>query len=227
MKVELIPVIDLTNYSHNVTLSELEPYWENPDVWQNYREKCYLKLGFKDKFIPYYKGSGFYRPKDISDDNLIKIIEDRLNKFSPEYLKADFQNKCFDLYGGYVLKINNQDILFPQCCSLIADWQEWGSLIKGKSYDGYIVDYGISHPAPKIECVDQKVIFNCSDKYKEFSPPPTKEKIVVDLADLEIAYDKMILELKELETRLLGLSKKINYPVDNEQLIKIISFNLD
>jgi len=215
MKVELIPVIEIGYHNQGIESPDFSPYWEYPDDWQTYSDKCYSKAGFTDKFIPYSKGSGFYRPKDITDSNLIKVVEDHIGTFKDGETE---ENDLCPLFGGYVLKIENQDVLFPQCCSDLGDWIYWHSIVKDKKsvyYNG--------HPAPIVEFDSNSVTFNCKDDDEDFVPT-TNERIVVDLKALEIAYDRLIVELKEFATRISGLSNKFSFKVVNDLIENILIF---
>ena len=55
MTVEIIPVIEIGYHNQGIESPDFSPYWEYPDDWQTYSDKCYSKAGFKDKFIPYSK----------------------------------------------------------------------------------------------------------------------------------------------------------------------------
>lgn len=72
MKVELITVIELVYNNQEIQSPNNYPYWEHQNIWCGYRNKLLQKAGFKDEFIPYLKGSPFYEPKEITDDNLKK-----------------------------------------------------------------------------------------------------------------------------------------------------------
>ncbi len=156
MIVELIPVIELVYNNQEIESPDYSPYWKNLDEWQTYFDKCYSKAGFKDKLISYSKGFRFYRPKGITDNNLIKVIEDHMDTFK---LGKTEENDLFPLYGGYVLNINNQDLLFPQCCSDLGDWVYWNSIAKKKKSVYYT-----GHPAPILKFDSKNVIFKCKNE---------------------------------------------------------------
>ncbi len=164
-------------FNDEIKSPSVSPYWEYPKQWQIYLDRCYLKAGFKDKFIPYTKGSGFYRPKNITDDNLIKVIEDHTVSLKDKEIAED--DLCA-LFGGYVLKIDNQNMLFPQCCSDLGDWLFWQDIVKNRK-----TKYYTGHSCPIIEFNFNNVIFNCNDEYEKFIPA-TNKKIVIDIKALEI-----------------------------------------
>ena len=215
MTVELIPVIEVGYHNQGIATPDSYPYWEHPDEWQEYSDKSYFKAGFRDKFKPYSKGSPFHRPKDITDNNLIKIIEDHMSVFKDGDTGED--DLC-PLFGGYVLRIDGVDALFPQCCSDLGDWVYWNSIVKNRKsvyYNG--------HPTPIVKFTLDNVIFNCKDADEDFVPT-TNEIIEVALEPLEIALKNMIGELKEFAARIAGLTDRLSFKTQNDLIEDILIF---
>lgn len=76
MKIELIPVIELGYQTDNIPEPEAYPPQEHPGVWSAYRKLCFDEAGFPDDMTPYLPGEALFRPEDISDANLEKILRD-------------------------------------------------------------------------------------------------------------------------------------------------------
>ena len=111
MTVELIPVIEIGYHHPAVETPQSSPYWEHPEIWQAYFNECYKESGLPYPVVPYTNGSGFSRLTDVSNTNLIKIIDDHFEGvINGEWTEED----TIALYGGYVLKVDGQDQLFPQ-----------------------------------------------------------------------------------------------------------------
>ena len=215
MKTDLVPVIEIGYHNQGVKSPENFPYWEFPDEWQDYADKSYAKAGFKDKFIPYKKGSSFYRAKDFSDENLVKIVNDHFAGIVKDEWNED---ETCALFGGFVLKINGEDKLFPQCCGDLSDIVYWEAIAKygqSKFYNG--------HPAPQVEFDENNVVFLCKDEFEQFVPN-TDEKIIVPRIELLKAYEGAILELNEFEKRLNRIEKDLSYKPKNDTLANILIY---
>lgn len=204
MLTELIPVLEIGYQNQRIDIPEQYPYWEHPEVWQDFADKSLKKAGFKDQFIPYSKGSSFYRALEISDENLIKIINDHFDIYVSSETEWD-EERVTALIGGYVLRVNSQDKLFPQCCSDLSDIVYWEAIAKygqAKFYNG--------HPAPEIVFENENVVILCEDHFESFVPI-TDERIVVPKTDLLEAYESAILELQEFERKLNRIKSGLDY----------------
>ncbi|MDY3339545.1 hypothetical protein PG279_10210 [Riemerella anatipestifer] len=208
MIVELIPVIKIGYNSKDVTAPDKYPYWHNSEIWDNYHEECYRKAGFKDKLIPYLKGSSFYRLLDITDNNLTKIVIDHTQDLRDG--KYEREQAC-PLFGGYVLRIDGQDKYFPQCCGDLADIEYWERLSNGQN------SYYEGHPAPEIKFQGNNIVFDFSaDEFDEpFQPTPIEIILSIDKLELKIAVDKAKIELESFEQRLNKINQEERLNIDN------------
>lgn len=178
MKVELILVIELTYNNQEIQSPNNYPYWENQDIWYQYHNQLYKKAGFKDEFKPYLKGSPFFEPKEITDRNLKKLVLDYTEVFRENEME---ERECTNpFYGGYVLRINQEDKYFPQCCGDLGDIKYWENVSNG------IDSYQEGHPKPILKFKSNKVIFDFwVGKYDEaFEPTPPENRLEVDLTEL-------------------------------------------
>jgi hypothetical protein len=193
MTIELIPVIEIGYNNQEVQEPDKYPYWEHSVLWDKYHNDSYLIAGFKDRLTPYLSGSSFYRLTDISDENLKKLTVDHTQ---------DLKEQSCSFFGGYVLKIDGQDKLFPQCCGLLADINFWGKISQGQQ------SYYEGHPAPQITFHDTLLIFDVTtNEFDEhFQPTPPTPIFKVDRTELIKAVEKVKDELKLFGLRL----KKIN-----------------
>ncbi len=207
MKIELIPVIELGYNNQGIEVPEKYPYWKNQDVWHEYRNNSLKKVGFKDKLEPYLKGSPFYEPKKITDNNLKKIVIDH----SEEFKKGEYdreQASC--LFGGYVLKVNGENKYYPQCCGDLSNIIYWEKISQKKN------SYYAGHPAPVYKFWLNKVIFTfIVDEYDEhFEPTPPETKLKIDLGELRNAVVNAKIELKTLSKRLIKINQEMNLEID-------------
>lgn len=207
MKIELIPVIEIGYNNQGIKAPEEYPYWEYQEIWNKYRKESLEKAGFNDEFRPYLKGSPFYEPKEITDENLQKVVLDHTEALrNGEYDRE--QVSC--LLGGLVLKINGEDKFYPQCCGDLSDVIYWQKLSKRQN------SYYEGHPAPNYDFKDDTIIFDFSvDEYDEhFEPTPPEVKLVVNIADLEIAIENAKSELGELAERVKKINRNLNLELE-------------
>ncbi len=207
MKIELIPVIELGYNNQGIETPEEYPYWENQDIWYEYRNESLIKAGFKDKFEPYSKGSPFYEPRKITDRNLEKIVADH----TEELRKGEYEREQAScLFGGYVLKINGQDKYFPQCCGDLSDIIYWEKISKKEN------SYYEGHPAPDYKFGFNKVIFDFAvGEYDEhFEPIPSEKILKVELKKLRNAVKDAKAKLTELSERIIKINQEMNLGID-------------
>ena len=197
MTLELIPVIEIGYNNQGIAVPNAYPYWDNPEIWDKYNEESYQKAGFLDKLIPYLKGSSFYRLSDISDDNLKKLTIEHTQ---------ELQEQSCSFFGGYVLKINGQDKLFPQCCGLLADIKFWDKISSGQE------SYYEGHPAPRINFKASKIILDLAvEENDESFEPYTDKKIILEKEELKKAVQIAKEQLKIFALRLekINLEEKL------------------
>ncbi|MGI4864292.1 MAG: hypothetical protein ACRYFZ_10250 [Janthinobacterium lividum] len=206
--MELIPVIEIGYNNQGLTVPDKYPYWDNPEVWDAYHEESYQKAGFKDKFIPYLKGSSLYKFSDITDSNLAKLVIDQTQEMRDGKLERQ-QVSAF--FGGYVLRVDEQDKYFPQCCGTLSDIVYWDKLANEQisSYEG--------HPSPQIKFEGRNIIFDFStDEFDEhFQPTPVENIFSIDRFELKKAVEKVKAELLIFEKRLKKINEKDRLGIDN------------
>lgn len=204
MIIDLIPVIEIGYKNQGTNIPDKFPYWDNPNLWDEYRRECFKKAGFQDILIPYLAGSSFFELHNISDDNLKKLVIDHTQDMRDG--KYDRDQAC-GFFGGYVLRVNKLDKYFPQCCGELSDITYWERVSSGQS------SYYEGHPAPQLRFDQDYVIFDFSvGEYDEpFQPTPPQIKLVVDKNELREALERAKIKLKEFEKRI----EKINF---NENL---------
>lgn len=208
MTIELIPVIEIGYNNQGVQVPDKYPYWDNSELWDKFHLECYKRAGFKDKLIPYLQGTSFYRLTDITDDNLKKLTIDHTQ---------ELKEKSCSFFGGYVLRVDNQDRLFPQCCGLLADINFWTRISNGQE------SYYEGHPAPQITFRENLITFDLTtNEFDEiFQPPPPILVFQVDKMELKMAIEKTKQELKIFAKRLeqINLNENLNITNIDEVLI--------
>jgi len=205
MNIELIPVIEIGYNNQGVTAPEKYPYWNNPEIWNQYHEESYRRAGFNDKLIPYLEGSSFYKLADITDDNLTKLTLDHTQEMRDGKYE---RQQLGTFFGGYVLQVNGVDQFFPQCCGTLSDINYWEQLSNGQNayYEG--------HPAPYMKFDGNNIVFDfTTDEFEEqFEPTPIETTLVIDKAELHKAVGRVKNELVTFQRRLerINETQKLN-----------------
>ena len=201
MKVDLIPILDITYNNPNPAKPDKYPYWEYSVMWDKYHQESLSKAGFPDPLIPYLTGSSFYRLTDITTDNLIKLTKDhtkdlRAGKYDRKQASAFF--------GGYVLRIDGQDKFFPQCCGELSDIIYWEKLAKGNENA-----YCEGHPQPTVKIKNDLITFDFSveENEEQFQPIPPSTILLVDRKALRQAVDQVKQELADFSESLRRINE--------------------
>jgi hypothetical protein len=207
MIIELIPVIDIYS-NQDVKIPEKGPYWEYPELWNEYNSECLKNAGFIDEFNPYLPGSSFYRISEISEKNLIKlVIEHTKDLKNGKYDREEISS----FFGGYVLRVNEQDKYFPQCCGDLSDIHYWENLAKGK--DGFYA----GHPQPEVKIDHENIMldFSVNELDECFSPTPKDTLVLLDKTSLKKAIDLVKEELKIFDVKLEKINTNNNLNIEN------------
>ena len=214
MVVALIPVIEIGYNNQGVAVPDKYPYWENAELWNKYHEACFSKAGFEDYLPPYSPGSSFFTVKDITDNNLVKLTIDHTETIRGGEFERQ-QASAF--FGGYVLRVNEEDKFFPQCCGELSDIIYWEKLAEGKG------SYYEGHPAPEVEIQNDYIVLNFSVKEfdEPFQPIPPDSKLIINKKALSNAVKKVQLELELFAQRLIkiGIEENLNLGNIDELLI--------
>lgn len=221
MKIELIPVIEITNYDQDVPLPPSGPYWKFPDQWENYSISTNIKAGFSEDLKPYFKGSSFYRVSEISDSDLLRIIKKEIAiQQTEENLGVD--NLACSFTGGYILKIDNVEQYFPQCCGSLKNIIDWEDL-----FSEYYDSFYMGHPSPRVEKSKNKIIFDFlhSEIQDPYAPPVLEDKIEVDENLLKIAVKNAKQEIHNFAQQLIKINKLENLNIS--EIDKILIYGRD
>jgi len=214
MAVALIPVVEIGYSNLGVEVPTQYPYWENAALWDAYHAACYAAAGFKDEFIPYLPGASLYRLAAITDSNLAKLAQDQTAE-----LRAGVwsRNETCGFFGGYVLRLEDKDVFFPQCCGQLSDIVYWQGLAAGVAsiYEG--------HPAPGLLFTPDTVRldFSKGEFDEDFQPPPPVLSVEIGRAALLLAVKQANQELRQFAQRLRALheAEDLGVPAIDKLLI--------
>lgn len=212
MNIELIPLIEITYYT-SAPAPEHGPSWDHPQEWEQYARKRLKNAGFPDPFHPYKSGSSFYDPTLISPGNLRKLITDAFTIYDGTNL-----DEILPFYGGYLLRVEGKDILYPQCCGDLGDIVYWEKLIFESK-----VCYLNGHPAPLVKFVDQVAIFTFDESDESFSPP-TVRSIELECYALKDAFQQAWDKLAVFAQQIAQLELEMDIDLQGENMANILIY---
>ena len=133
MKIELVPLIELPTFKFP-DLNEITYIDEKNRllIERNYSDVKHLK--------PFNEHQ--YKLSEISNCDLKKAIELNVSDLP-------IAESCA-FFGGYGLKINNEFVLFPQCCGLLSEINDWKKILNVNFEPFYLSE---CHPSPKFKKV--------------------------------------------------------------------------
>ena len=201
MKIELIPVIELPTFKYKdlENISDIEE-----------RRKSLLERNYSQVHNLKPINEIQYKISDISDLDLIKAIE--LHKSD-----LPIEDSCA-LFGGYALKVNDEIVLYPQCCGLLSEINDWKKLLNKNFETFYLTE---CHPSPKFVKVEDEIHIECEEDETGPFQPKTRNVIVVNYDSLMSALRDLLIELEKLSERINNLSSDYKHV----ELSKILIWN--
>ena len=193
MNVELLTVIEVGCGNQGIKPPDHHGWWNYPNEWDTYQTECLRRAGFEHRLTPYASGSPFYRPPDLGADDLLKIVANHLVGFRKGEWALD---EIRPLFGGYVLRVDGHDELFPQCCGDLSDISFWTRVAQGE----YAVGWE-GHPCIEVRQRGGFIDLICKDNDDPFTPD-TKELVTIEAPSLALSVANARRELEQLEGRL-------------------------
>jgi len=181
VKIELVPLIELPTFK----FSDLN---EMTDV--DKKNRFLIERNYSDvkNLKPFNEHQ--YKLSEISLSDLKKAIDLHVSDIP-------ISESCA-FFGGYGLKVNNEYVLFPQCCGLLSEINDWKKILSENFEPFYLTE---CHPSPKFKKVDNDVVIECDSTDEEFYPN-TKNSIRVNYKSLTSAIENVCIELKEISKKL-------------------------
>jgi hypothetical protein len=210
MSISLIPVIDISNFQEDIPSPNEGPYWECADDWEHYHLQCNKKAGFSAEFVPYAKGSSFYKIDTITDNDLLLAIMQEIK--AQESDEEDDEKIGCPFDGGYILQVEGIDKYFPQCCGNLSDIAQWENVIQGN-----VAFFFCGHPSPAVTVVENIIRFDFGNtEIKEPFAPPVKENLIeIEKTELAEAINELKQELNTFRKRLLKINSEAGLNIPN------------
>ncbi len=208
MNVKLIPVIEITYYNEHITSPINGPYWEYADEWDSYHRSCLIAAGFNAEIKAFSKGCSFYELSEITKENLTKLVLDETQDMRESDNDRDL---CGSFSGGYILNIDGENVLYPQCCGSLSDINSWQELMNNG-----VSAFWIGHPSPGVTLKENAIVFDLehSNVNEKYVPAHNKLKIEIDKNDLADAINNAKVQLDHFSEQLLsiGVEQELNIP---------------
>lgn len=168
-KIDFIPLIELpTIKGAQSNIIPKGTSFTNTKEWDVYQEMV-LRKNYIDIPRPIVTGIYQYRLFDIKIEDLRTIIKLHIGDMP-------IKDSC-SLFGGYAISINGQIELYPQCCGLLEEIQQWKKILNENFEDFSLLE---CHPSPRITKNQDRIIIFCDDKDEPFFPYFSKNKIELD-----------------------------------------------
>ncbi|MFK7750730.1 MAG: hypothetical protein AB8B65_20225 [Kordia sp.] len=177
MNIELTPLIELPTFK----FPDLEGMTDIEKKYQLLIERNYSEVKNLKPFNQHQ-----YRLTDLSLFDLKKAIDLHISDIP-------ISDSCA-FFGGYGLKINDEFVLFPQCCGLLSEINDWKKILNENFEPFHLSE---CHPAPRFEKIGNNVIIECDSSHEVFHPK-AQNQIVVNYTSLTHAIHKVSIRLNKI-----------------------------
>ncbi|MGH1519862.1 hypothetical protein [Chryseobacterium sp. JK1] len=126
---------------------------------------------------------------------------------------------CSAFSGGYVLRIDNEDKIFPQCCSDLGCIESWQDLVTDQ-----VQNYYQGHPTPVVSLMDNFIIFDLTIKEtddEKFVPTPLQTIVKVNREELATAVEEVQKELQNFSVKLNKINTDNQLGIDHIEKLLI------
>lgn len=197
-KIEFIPLVELPTVKDKN--GETHPPGTSSANTQDrdlYERKLLAKT-YKNIPAPISNGVYQYRLFDIP----LKDLEAAINLHISD---TDIRNSC-SLFGGYAISVDDNIELYPQCCGLLEEIQQWKKILNENFEAFYLVE---CHPSPLISKRGNKIVIQCiEDESGPFIPLTTKKIFELNYLKTKLALIDVIEKLDEFSIKLNCLSER-------------------
>jgi hypothetical protein len=204
--MKLTPVIEIAYCNQGIDPPTLYPRIKHSSEWDRYRVATHQKAGFEMPMEPLREGLFLFRPEDISEFNLEKLVREHLDSVK------EYGEDPIPLSGGFALEESEGILLIPQCCGDLSDIGFWRAVSQGREAPNWE-----AHPLPTVTYKQGSAFFTCTDDYEDFEEPFT-ECFDVSLIGLGEAVVAAEVKLTEFEARLAVLLSRLHLPPFANQL---------
>ncbi|MFK7947686.1 MAG: hypothetical protein AB8G11_08855 [Saprospiraceae bacterium] len=151
------------------------------------------------------ENSFFVNIQNCTDEALKIILKNHLKELESIGDKNSEEDIFYALYGGIVIKIDNQIVLEPQCCSDLNIIEEWTNELEKITKEWKM--FWIGHPWVFVRLIDGFIEFSDYENNIE-KLETTEPKFKLPQSTLAKALQQLENELTLFEKRLLALLEK-------------------
>ncbi|RKE52975.1 hypothetical protein [Sphingobacterium detergens] len=198
-KIDFIPLIELptTKGAQNNRVPEGTSF-TNTKEWDLYQE-IELRKNYIDIPRPITTGIYQYRLFDIKIEDLKTLIKLHIGDMP-------IKDAC-SLFGGYAISINGQIALYPQCCGLMEEIQQWKNILNENFEDFSLLE---CHPSPVITKNKERIIIFCNDEGEPFYPYFSNNQIELNYQITKNAFIILLNQLHLFSKKLDTLAAEFN-----------------
>lgn len=207
-KIEFIPLVELPTFKDAESQkSPAGTSMTNTEEWDLFQQRE-LRKNYTNIPLPITKGIYQYRLLDIGLDDLEKAINLHISD-------TDITQSC-SLFGGYAISVDGTIELYPQCCGLLEEIQQWTKLLDKNFEEFYLLE---CHPSPLVSKKGAEIIITCNDEGESFFPVTTSSTINLNYLETKSALLDTISDLELFSTKLDSLSEKFGVKKISEMMI--------
>lgn len=139
---------------------------------------------------------GFVPLSDVPTPALPALIEAHLQPLASA--NRPIEETC-PFFGGLVLAVDEEYVLYPQCCGDLSDVEGWMRTLAPDFHSGPLAKEG--HPCPEAVRTGDRIELRCSDEDEPFDPP-VQSPLAVSVPELRRALDEAMQELVAFRSRI-------------------------
>lgn len=194
MEIELVPVIEVPR----VHAATSPPSSSSSDEKEAHFKAILEQDGFPG-YRPFLPGHGLYRLDQFrASAGLLRIVQIHVGRYDPDH-GLPIAESCA-LFGGYILKVDDEVVCVPQCCGSLADFASWQCVVDPSFSEGYICNEG--HPAPRLARRGDFLELSCEDdQFDTFWQPAIS---------CTIPRDRLSSAITACEVELSGFEKELD-----------------
>jgi hypothetical protein len=215
--IEVIPVIELpTRKWDEAGPTPMHPLSKHLSEWESYWDKLQKVSGYNRAYKRITPGICLYRLDQFTNIDDISLIVQRHLHPANDLEEVRIQDST-PLFGGYILNIENDLKLYPQCCCDLGDFMTWNSILRPGFNKAYLFKLSGGHPSPIVTKKGLQVLFTCQDDDDDSFNPKTDENIIIHIDQLREA-------LKQTSKELFSFASFIDTLSETYQVTKLSDY---
>ena len=197
--MKLIPVLELEPGLYANQKREI-PESSDSEAWHTYWKKSLANSGIEN-LEPYEYNSWFVPLGSIFEPKIMAAVLDQrlsLTKIRSQNTSLSLEERISPLPGGYILEIDENTKIRPQCCGTLEDLHNWKHTLQASGVDEQML--WIGHPWLMASSVDSKYLR--LRETVEYGEP-------IDLIEVQVEKKKLEQAIQEAETVLLAFGDRL------------------